>query len=175
MSEEPSAPPLRPGFTRIGVLLKRPDTVTNGDLVRATGVPLEELGPVLILGAQAQIDVAIAHAEQARGGLATLGPTQVVNSVPIRHPYRWVRLQVGRNHGLSMGQLRKLLTRYDAGPIGRIHINNTHTLVGVRADHLDGLLEAGAAARTNGAALRPELLPPNALWERPDYKPGAPR
>jgi hypothetical protein len=174
MSEELPIPPLQSGYLRVAVLLKDPSAVTNGDLVRATGVDLDYLGPVLIHGHQASIDVAMSVAEQAREGLAKLGPTQVVTAAPVRYAYRWLRLGVGRNHGLSMGQLRKMLERAKAGPLGRIHVNNTHTLVGVREDFLDAVVEHFTDARTNGAALRPEVLKEGAMKEKPDYKPPGP-
>lgn len=168
MSED--LPQLAPGYVRLAVLLKDPERITNGDLVRATGVGPDRLGPVLILGHQASVDVERDQADLAREGLSKLGPTQIVAIEQVTHRYVWLRFQAGRNHGLTMGQLRKLLIKADAGPIGRIHINNTHSLIGVRDDHLERTLQHFAEARVNGVAIKPQQLAPGTIREAPDYK-----
>ena len=164
-------PKLAPGYVRLAVLLESPEGVTNGDVVKATGVDLDHLGPVLVLGEQAWVDVERDLADQAREGLQRLGPTQISAVKPILYKYQWLRLGAGRNHGLTMGQLRKLLTRADAGPIGRIHINNTHTMVGIREDHLERVEAHFAEARVNGVAVRPERMRADQVREAPDFKP----
>lgn len=169
MSEE--MPALAPGFVRLAVLLKDPSAVTNGDLVRATGVDLDHLGPVLVLGHQASVDVLREMAEQAREGLNKLGPTQIVDIKQVIHSYAWIRLSAGRNHGLTMGQLKKLLARADAGPIGKIHINNTHSLIGVRDDHIERTMAHFAEARVNGVAMKPQRVPLSAVRDGPEFKP----
>ena len=163
-------PALAPGFVRLAVLLESAGSVTNGDLVRATGVSPEHLGPVLVLGNQGTVDVERALADKARTGLAALGPTQIVAIQQVVHTWVWLRFQVGRNHGLTMGQLKKLLTRADAGPVGRIHINNTHTLIGVRDDHVERTLEHFAQSRVNGVAVKPQRLPAGTMREAPNYR-----
>jgi len=169
MSED--LPQLAAGYVRLAVLLEGGRAVTHGDVVRASGVGLDHLGPVLVLDNQAWVDVVQDQAESVRQGLESLGPTQVMAAEPIRYQYRWLRLGAGRNHGLTMGQLRKLLNRADAGPLGRIHINNTPTLVGLREDHIEGVERHFAEARVNGVTVRPTRPPPGEIREPPDYKP----
>ena len=46
----------------------------------------------------------------------------------------------------------------DALPLGRILVNNTHTLVGVQDFKLAGILARLSVLRINGFAARPEAL-----------------
>jgi hypothetical protein len=75
--------------------------------------------------------------------------------------FRWLKLNVGRNHGLTLGQLRKVLAAADALPLGKFNINNTHTMVGVQDQKAAGIVARLADARINGQAVRPELVPTN--------------
>ena len=68
---------------------------------------------------------------------------------------------VGRNHGLTIGQLRKLLVTADALPLGKFNINNTHTMVGVQDQKAAAICARMADLRINGQAVRPELVAAN--------------
>ncbi|GDY14107.1 hypothetical protein LBMAG53_29850 [Planctomycetota bacterium] len=148
-------PPPAAGQVRIRVRLPPETRMTPGELVLAAGVPIERIGPIHIARHDATIDVAAESGRVARAQLDRIGQTALVD-----WNWRWVRIGLGRNHGLSMGRLRKLLLDADALPAGRIHLNNTHTLVGVQDFRLPAVLAAMAAMRVNGLAVPAEALPP---------------
>jgi hypothetical protein len=58
-----------------------------------------------------------------------------------------------------MGQLRKIMQTVDALPLGRIAVNNTHTLVGLQDFKIPAVLARLAVLKINGFAARPEVLP----------------
>lgn len=147
-------PPVAAGHVRIEVrFASRATPPTPGEVARAAGVPPDELGPILVGGLNAVVDVRSAAADRARRGLDSLGRTRVAD-----WNFRWLKLHVGRNHGLTVGQLRKLLAAIDALPLGRFNINNTHTLVGVLDQKAAAIVERLAQTRVNGQAVRPELV-----------------
>ncbi len=167
MSDE--VPPLAPGFVRIAVLLPQGSPLTPGDLARASGLPGEALGPVLRLGEQALLDVVEDRGQEARAALEQIGPTQLTARKVEVERFSWLRLEVGRNHGLTMKHLGKVLSQHGVERPGRIHVNNTHTLVGVPAQLLDGLIAALAELRLNGARVRPsrgEVANESAVYRR---------
>jgi hypothetical protein len=144
-------PPLRDGYLRLTVALQH--AMTPGALAKACGVALEELGPVVVGHGQAAIDVRLAAAGAARDALtAAVGPVQVGERPRSRleHGWCWMRLGLGRNHGLNLGRLRKLLDAAEVRPVGRIKLNNTHTVVGVPADDYERIVAAINATRVNG-------------------------
>jgi len=149
-------PPLALGYVRVEVRFRLPSGAapTPGDVVRATGVRPDDLGPIMVAGVNAVVDVKSQLVQRARDGLAALGLTKVTD-----WNFRWLKLNVGRNHGLTIGQLRKILVAADALPLGKFNINNTHTLVGVQDQKAEAVRAHLADARVNGQAVRPELLP----------------
>jgi hypothetical protein len=147
-------PALATGFVRIQVRLPRDAQPTPGDLARLAGVSLDDLGPVQVLDGSAVVDVRTEHGRAAREHLERLGPTRLVG-----WDWQWLKLNIGRNHGLNIGQLKKVMLNVDALPLGRILINNTHTLVGVQDFKLPAILARMATLRVNGYAARPEALP----------------
>ncbi len=150
-------PPLAPGYVRVEVRFRLPGAPpTPGDLVRATGVHPDELGPIMVAGVNAVVDVRGPLVQRARDGLSALGLTRVAD-----WNFRWLKLNVGRNHGLTLGQLRKVLAAADALPLGKFNINNTHTMVGVQDQKAAGIVARLADTRVNGQAVRPELVPAN--------------
>ena len=116
-----------PGFVRIQVRLPRHGQTTPGELVRMSGVALEDLGPVQVLEGSALVDVRANQGKTAREHLERIGSTRLV-----AWQWLWLKLHIGRNHGLNIGQLKKVMLNVDALPLGRILVNNTHTLVGVQ-------------------------------------------
>lgn len=128
--------------------------MTPGELASSTGLPAESIGHASVLGNKGLVDVHIADGKTARVALEQLGSTRLTD-----WEWRWLRLAIGRNHGLSIGQLRKVMQNADAHPLGRIAINNTHTLVGVQDFKLPALLEYLGNQRINGFASKPEVLP----------------
>jgi hypothetical protein len=150
-------PPLAPGYVRVEVRFRLPGAPpTPGELVRATGVHPDELGPIMVAGVNAVVDVRSPLVQRARDGLMALGLTRVAD-----WNFRWLKLNVGRNHGLTLGQLRKVLAAADALPLGKFNINNTHTMVGVQDQKAAGIVARLADTRINGQAVRPELVPSN--------------
>jgi hypothetical protein len=160
-------PPVADGYLRIVVRLFR-DDFTPGDIARYAGVGPELIGPIAVLTGEAAIDVTYAAAKTARGHLARLGPTRLVD-----WQWRWMRLGIGRNHGLSIGQLRKLMLAADAMPLGKISINNTHSMVGIQDFRLAAVLAKLASTRVNGFALRAEAIPHGQGPGSPAFVPGA--
>lgn len=146
-------PQVKPGFVRIGVRLRPGNTVTPGDLVTAAGVKLEEIGPITVLDNEAYVEIGHVVARTARFNLDRVGPTRI-----LQWNWRWLKLNIGRNHGLTIGQLRKLMQTVDASPLGRLHVNNTHTLVGLQDFKLPPVLAKLLTLRLNGYAVRPEAL-----------------
>jgi len=163
-------PPLQTGYTRLAVLLEREREITPGAVASRLGIALEELGPVLVLGDQAVVDVDNDFANRARQALEELGPVQEIGRKVQPTRFVWLRVAVGRNHGLTMAHLRKLLTRADAGPLGRIRVNNTHSLVGLRDDHVEAVIAHLRDQRLNGVPVKPECPPAGSIHESPAYK-----
>jgi hypothetical protein len=147
-------PDIAPGFVRIQVRLPRDTPPTPGEVARMSGMALDDLGPVLVLEGSAVVDVRTELGRSAREHLERLGPTRLVG-----WQWQWLKLSIGRNHGLNIGQLKKVMLSVDALPLGRILINNTHTLVGLQDFKLPAVLARMTTLRVNGYAARPEALP----------------
>ena len=162
----PELPPLQPGFVRIVVHLRPFSALTPGAIATATGIAPEHIGPIVIEGTEAYIDIAGDHGRDARVGLSAIGPTQL-----IERRWQWLRIAIGRNHGLSMGQLKKILQTADALPAGRIMIQNTHTLIGLVDAKVDAVVQRLSGLRINGYAAKPSALPPGEGPGSPAYMP----
>ena len=147
-------PPVKPGYVRIGVRLPVGNATTPGQLASAAGVDLDQVGVIHVLDHEAFVEVRYDYARGARQNLERIGPTRM-----LQWSWQWLKLGVGRNHGLTIGQLRKLLLTTDANPLGRLHVNNTHSLVGLHDSKLPPVLTKLQSARINGFAVRPEALP----------------
>ncbi|MEK7412232.1 MAG: DbpA RNA binding domain-containing protein [Planctomycetota bacterium] len=148
-------PPLAQGFMRLELRFRLPSPPpTPGDVASATGLHPDEIGPVMVAGLNAVVDVRHEAVQRARDGLAALGIVRVAD-----WNFRWIRLSVGRNHGLTIGQLRKLLVAMDAMPLGKFNINNTHTMIGILDQKVDAVAAKLADQRINGTAVRPEVMP----------------
>ena len=157
-----------PGFVRIQVRLPRDGQSTPGDLVRLSGMALDDLGLVQVLDGSAMVDVRTEHGKTAREHLERIGPTRLVG-----WEWQWLKLNIGRNHGLNIGQLKKVMLGVDALPLGRILINNTHTMVGVQDFKLPAVLARMSTLRVNGYAARPEALPIGAGPGSAEYRGGS--
>lgn len=162
----PDLPPLAPGFVRLVVHLRPMSAHTPGGIARACGLAPEHLGPIVIDGTEAYIDVAAEHGRDARAGLGAIGSTQL-----IERRWQWLRLAVGRNHGLTMGQLKRVLQGADAHPVGKIVIQNTHTLVGLVDAQIAPVAQRLSSLRINGYAAKPTALPPGTGPGSPAYSP----
>lgn len=149
-------PPIAAGYMRLEVRFRvlTGSPPTPGDIARASGCKPEELGPIMVAGVNAVVDVRHEAATKARDNLASLGLVRVGD-----YNFRWIKLMVGRNHGLTIGQLRKILTTADALPLGKFNINNTHTMIGLLDQKAAAVVASLTEMRINGAAVRPELLP----------------
>lgn len=138
---------------RIAVLLPRGGAATPGSLATAAGVGLEHIGAVRVGEGEATVDVRLEQARPARAALDRIGPTKIVD-----WSWRWLKLNVGRNHGLTIGQLRKVMAAADTGPLGKINLNNTHSMIGVQDYRIAGVHERLAHAKINGYPIRPEAF-----------------
>ena len=147
-------PPLASGFVRLALLLRNSSLSTPGAIATATGVGPDDIGPIAIVGDEAFIDVQSEVSKTARDGLSRWGPTRIVE----RH-WQWLRIAIGRNHGLTMGQFRRLMQTADAVPLGKIIIQNTHTLVGLQDHKTEGVIERLSHIKINGYNPRPTALP----------------
>jgi hypothetical protein len=147
-------PPLAAGYVRLAVRLPPGKPLTPGNLAKLTGLAAEHVGPISIGDEEAFIDVTAAEGRAARYNLTRLGP-----AVLAERRWQWLRIAVGRNHGMNMGQLRRILQNAGAHPVGKIIINNTHTLVGLADDLLPAVLTKLESTRINGFGAKPTSLP----------------
>ena len=159
-------PPPAPGFIRIAVHLRPGISLTPGALAAHTGLSPDHVSHAAVHEGIAHVDVLMEHGRSARTALEPLGRTNLVD-----WEWRWLRLSVGRNHGLTIGQLRKIMQTIEAVPLGKITINNTHTLVGVQDFKLPGALKKLEGLRVNGFAPRPEVLPSGKGPGSPEFTP----
>ncbi|TVR11316.1 MAG: hypothetical protein EA401_11165 [Planctomycetota bacterium] len=169
MSVSDSPPP---GFTRIAILLERP--ATPGELAKACNCDADALGLISIEHNQAIVDVLSDQSLEARKGLELFGATQFHSRSTTPVHWTWLRLAVGRNHGLTLSHLRKLMDRSGASKLGRIHVNNSHSLIGVREDEFTNICQHFSDQRVNGVALRPGPAQPGEAKDSPEYRPGRP-
>src|SRR5580658_7679597 len=142
-----SLPAIATGFVRITVRLAHANDLTPGELARLTGVQADQLGPVAVHSDEGVVDVRAELGKQVRERLERLGATRLVG-----WEWQWLKLHVGRNHGLSMGQLRKIMQTVDAMPLGRIAVNNTHTLIGLQDFKIPPVLARLKVLKINGFA-----------------------
>ena len=159
-------PPVKPGFVRIGVRFPGGTPMTPGQLATACNLDLEQVGAIMVEGSEAFVEVRYEFARHARFALDRIGPTRL-----LQWSWQWLKLNIGRNHGLTIGQLRKLMLTVDAAPLGRLHVNNTHTLVGLHDVKLQPILAKLATTRLNGFAVRAEALPLGSGPGSPAYVP----
>ncbi|TVR44358.1 MAG: hypothetical protein EA402_07265 [Planctomycetota bacterium] len=157
-----------PGFVRLAVLLDQP--ATPGQIASACGVDLDHLGPIVVDHGQALVDIREEMAPEARERLKSIGATQLQTRAPVPPArWRWLRLAVGRNHGMTIGQFKRIMSRSPAGQLGRIHLNNTHTLVGIREDYFAAVCDHFSEAKINGIAVRPGDPQPGETFDSPMY------
>lgn len=157
-------PPVAPGFVRLQVHLGRGASLTPGEVAQATGVDAADLGPIALDGRTASVDVIAQRGREARQHLSALGITQL-----IERNWVWLRLSVGRNHGLAMGQFRKVMANAGTKTLGRIVIQNTHCLVGLPDDVANDILPRLEKTRVNGYLVRPSILPAKAGPGSPEF------
>ncbi len=144
-------PPPKTGFLRLLVRLP-PGEHTPGAIATATGVDLDHLGPVQVReDGCASVDVAVTHARGVRYALERLGPVKTIDMT-----WQWLKIMIGRNHGLTIGHLKKVMQAADAAPLGKIHIQNTHSLVGVQDHRMAAAVAKLTGTKINGYAVRPE-------------------
>jgi len=148
-------PPVREGFIRIHVEIGLGGPATPGELAGLCGVALDHLGPIAVEGSDGVVEVAITHHQAVRRALHELGPTRLVD-----WQWRWLKLNLGRNHGLTIGHFRKVMQKIEAYPLGKIGIQNTHTLVGIQDFKLADVVLKLSTLKVNGYLVRPEVLPP---------------
>lgn len=149
------APPLAAGYVRLAILAPEQGELTPAIIARASGLTAEQLGFIAVEGDQAIVDVVASCGQEARERLGQFGAVQLQGDATVRPGFRWLRLGVGRNHGLTPTHLKKILSRAGATVLGRFHIRNTHVVVGIREDHWDQAVDQLANAKVNGVAARP--------------------
>lgn len=146
-------PPVRSGFVRLGVRLRAGEEVTPGFMASSAGVPMEQVGQIIVTDYEAFVEIHHTVARNARYHLDRVGQTRIA-----QWNWLWLKLAIGRNHGLTIGQLRKLMQTADASPLGRIHVNNTHSLVGLHDFNMPSVIAKLETTRINGFAVRPQSL-----------------
>jgi hypothetical protein len=136
--------PLADGFARIHVTLSTEPgdaAPTPGELAQRCQIPAESLGLIRINGNQALVDVEDPFAEAACLRLNELGRARIADRQRPEIRWAWLLIQVGRTHGMTMGYLKKLLERAASGPVGKIHIQNEYTLVGLHGDRIQSVAD----------------------------------
>lgn len=148
-------PDIPEGFVRIAVLLTQGAQPTPGMVASSTGQNAEDLGAIWVDEQQVLIDVRAEIGPDVREKLEQFGPTQLQKRQVKVLEWKWLRLAIGRNHGFTLSHLKRLMERADGGPLGKIHLNNTYTTVGVREDHWDRALAYFTDHKVNGKAVKP--------------------
>ena len=151
-------PPVSSGYIRL-VFFPDADTrsMFHADVLRMCEEDLDLLSHIQIRRRKIYIDVHNSVSHDVRERLNAFGRCTVAeNSL---HAMRWhfIRLGIGRNHGLNLGYLKKLMKRLNAGPLGKISINNTYTLLGLREDRIESVLNQLKQKRINGYASQARL------------------
>ena len=146
------------GFLRLALNVPGRQTPTPGELVQvvqSAGLSLDDLGLIQVDGSDSLLDVRESIAERAYQVLSQVGSVRVLH-----RRWQWLKLLIGRNDGFTLNRLKKLISDIDAGEPGRIHLNNTHTMVGILEAKAAGAVARLPAIRINGRPVRHELLPP---------------
>ena len=143
-------PDIAPEFTRLTVYIKDTRALTPGGVAQATGLQAEQLGPIIIGKNRISVDVHDSGIDAARPKLEAMGSLQEPAGRRARRQWFWLRLEVGRNHGLTIGQLRKLLNKVELTTLGKIEIANTHARCGIDAGDCESVIEQLASVKING-------------------------
>jgi hypothetical protein len=138
---------------RFAVYTKKSDRFTPGEIARLTGLEPDQIGFIAIESDHILVDVHKTCKQAVRSRLVEIGGCKLLEDAPFL--WRWLRLAIGRNHGLTMRKLRSVLESAEAQPVGRIHLNNAYTLVGLREDRWEPTLAALANTSVSGIPLRP--------------------
>ncbi len=146
-------PPVEAGYIRL-VLFPEVETwhLTPGMIVGYCAVDLEKVGHIQIKRQKVYVDVHNSVSHDVRERLNEHGRCTVAENGVELLKWQFIRLAVGRNHGLNVGQLKKLMKRIEAGPLGKISINNTNTLIGIREDFVKHVIAELSSKRINGVA-----------------------
>ncbi len=157
-------PPVAAGYVRLLVHLPARHELTPGVFAKTTGLAAEFLGHIALGPGYGAVDVIAAHGREARNQLQRLGAVQL-----IERNWVWLRMGIGRNHGLGMGQFRKIMITAGAKALGRIIIQNTHTLVGLPDDVGTVVAKHLMHVKVNGYHVRPTLMDPRAGPGSPEF------
>lgn len=146
-------PPVQAGYIRF-VLFPEEKTwkLDPGMLIKMCQCGPEHVGHIQIKRQKVYIDIHNAVSHQVREALQEHGRCTVAENGLEQLKWSFIRLGIGRNHGLNVGQLKKLMKRIKAGPLGKISINNSYTLIGLREDFIKQALQQLSGMRINGFA-----------------------
>lgn len=153
--ETDAMPALKKGFVRLAVLLQDATPMTPGELAQQLGVPLDRLGYIMVTPQQVRLDVEQEHLKAVREKLELLGPIQVEGREEPQ--WRWMRLEIGRNRGVTMQQLRRHCQRAGLERPGRIHVQNSYSVLGVPEHLWDHMMKYFKAVSVNGQLARPSF------------------
>lgn len=170
-----TTPELADGYARLVVTPTNESDLTPGAAARAVGIDLDAVGAIHVSAQQIVVDVLLADVLRARDGLQQLGPVKIVKTAPIEQTWAWFKLHVGRNHGLTMGLLRKLFNRAQLTELGRIEIRNTCAYVGLTTEALENAIAHFADAKVNGITVRPCRAPAGEMRGDPAFHPAGKR
>ncbi len=172
-------PPVQAGYIRF-VLFPETKTwlLTPGMVIEWCGCDNEKISHIQIKRQKIYIDIHNSVSHAVRENLQAHGRCSVAENGNEQLKWHFIRLGVGRNHGLNVGQLKKMMKRIEAGPLGKISINNTYTLIGLREDFVRETVEKLSRMRINGIASQARLAQERevgrkeAQFHRPKPNPG---
>ena len=73
-------PPVRSGFVRLGVRLRAGEEVTPGYMAGSAGVPMEQVGQIIVTDYEAFVEIHHSVARNARYHLDRVGQTRIAQS-----------------------------------------------------------------------------------------------
>jgi hypothetical protein len=139
-------------FVRFALFVKQPGAFTPGSIAQQTGIDPDLIGLISIQRDHIVIEVHKTAKKDVRARLVELGACKLLVDRELR--WLWMYLNLGRNHGLTMRKLRSTLEAAEAQPVGRIHLNNNFTVVGLREDRFEAVSAQLAGRSINGIAVQ---------------------
>ncbi|NRA38471.1 MAG: DbpA RNA binding domain-containing protein [Planctomycetes bacterium] len=159
--------PVLAGYVRL-VLYPRQatPTLTPGEVVSWSDVAPEFIGPLMIGRKQVLIDIHCHHSKHACEALAKHGSCCIAQSGVHKMEWHFIRLGIGRNQGLGISHLKRIMGAAQKGPLGKISINNTYSLVGLREDFVQVCLQSLENKRINGFRCQARLAQENEIGRK---------
>lgn len=159
--------PVLAGYVRL-VLYPRQatNTLTPGEIVTWSDTSTEFIGPLMIGRTQVLIDIHCHHSKNACESLGKHGSCCIAQSGVHKMEWHFIRLAIGRNQGLGISHLKRIMGAAQNGPLGKISINNTYSLIGIREDYVPACLQALEKKRINGFRCQARLAEENEIGRK---------